>query len=207
MIEEQKDFRFTLKAETASVHRTLEERVTAVGLTGHVDDYAGLLSCFLGLYRPLEDALGRLKWGDLAIDVSARQKSPWLEQDLRSLGYRVEAIHDWPDLPRVSNTNEGLGVLYVMEGASLGGQLIGRWLASELGIGHSNGGRFFSSYGSRIGEMWRAFLDVLEPAAQLQSNATVIQQSALNTFQCFNASLMQLLSVGDAQNIAGRKAF
>lgn len=207
MGEEQNTFRFKLKVETASAHKVLEERVNAVGLTGRLHDYVELLSRFLALYRPLEEALRRLEWGNVAIDFAGRRKLPWLERDLKILGCDPEAIGDWLNIPRVTNANEGLGVLYVMEGASLGGQLIGKWLHSELGIGSGNGGRFFSSYGGRIGEMWRTFLNSLESAAQLQSNADAIQQSALHTFQCFESCLEQMQTKAAGQELLRRKAF
>lgn len=189
MDKEHKTFRLRLRAETASVHEQLEARLNAVGLTGKLEDYGWMLSCFLSLYRPLEAALGRLDWVDTNLDLAMRRKSHWLEADLRQLGHEPNAVADWPHLPHLKTIDDGLGALYVIEGASLGGQVISRWLAKELGIGRDSGGRFFASYGERTGEMWRSFIDVLEGSARLSANAAAIEQSARNTFSVFHDCL------------------
>ena len=53
---------------------------------------------------------------------------------------------------------EGLGALYVIEGATLGGQVITRYIQSALKIDATNGGRFFAAYGDRTGLLWRDFV-------------------------------------------------
>ena len=189
MDKEHKTFRLRLRAETASVHEQLEARLNAVGLTGKLEDYAWMLSCFLSLYRPLEAALRRLDWVDTNLDLALRRKSHWLEADLRLLGHEPDAIADWPHLPQLKTIDDGLGALYVVEGASLGGQVISRWLTKELGIGRDNGGRFFASYGERTSEMWRSFIEVLEGSARLTASAAAIEQSARNTFAVFHDCL------------------
>jgi heme oxygenase (biliverdin-IX-beta and delta-forming) len=189
MASEFKTFRLRLRAETASAHQKLEEQLKSTGLTGNRDDYAGMLSSFLRFYRPLEAALDRLEWQPHGLDLTARRKSSWLEGDLRALGHHPDNVSDWPNLPTLKSASEGLGALYVIEGASLGGQVIGRWLATELDINTNNGGRFFASYGAHVGEMWRSFLEVLERAADLKSNADSIEQSAIETFESFHDCL------------------
>ena len=189
MDKEHKTFRLRLRAETAVAHEQLESRLNAVGLTGKREDYGWLLSCFLSLYRPLEAALRRLDWVGTDLDLATRRKSHWLEHDLRVLGHEPGAIADWQHLPNLMTIHEGLGALYVIEGASLGGQVISRWLTKELGIDRENGGRFFASYGERTGEMWRSFLEVLESSARLSAHASIIERSAHNTFLAFHDCL------------------
>ncbi len=181
-----------LREETATVHRRLEDRLTAVGLTGRNEDYASLLSAFLGVYRPLESAMAALDWSEHKIDISLRRKVPWLEADLLALGCCPAKVPDWAEVPEIRTTSDGFGVLYVMEGASLGGRLISRWLHDELSIGERNGGRFFSSYGGRVGDMWTAFLDALEAAAVRKGGAELIRSAAVRTFECFEACLAQI---------------
>lgn len=197
MDNEYKTFRLRLRAETAAVHEKLEARLNAVGLTGSREDYGWMLCCFLSLYRPLETALRRLDWVDTKLDLATRRKSHWLEVDLRMMGFDPDAVADWPHLPKLQTVDDGLGALYVVEGASLGGQVISRWLKKELGIAGDNGGRFFASYGERTGEMWRSFIDVLEVSARLTPNATAIAQSARNTFSVFHDCLGTKRHAGD----------
>jgi heme oxygenase len=54
-----------------------------------------------------------------------------------------------------------LGLLYVLEGATLGGQLLRRRLGPALGLTEERGLAFFTAYGAEVGPMWRAFADAL----------------------------------------------
>jgi heme oxygenase len=58
-----------------------------------------------------------------------------------------------------------LGSFYVLEGSTLGGQLITRHLSSADWL-PAQGLRYFNPYGSRTGEMWRSFRRWLESQAQ-----------------------------------------
>ena len=69
----------------------------------------------------------------------------------------MDALPRCPALPTIGGIPEALGCLYVMEGATLGGQIIRRQAASRLGLGPSSGCSFFSAYGEQVGPMWRAF--------------------------------------------------
>jgi heme oxygenase len=54
-----------------------------------------------------------------------------------------------------------LGVLYVIEGSSLGGQLILKELQQRHGLTTETGARFFTGYGERISAQWRSFGDAV----------------------------------------------
>ena len=181
-----KTFRFRLRAETTPAHQKLEARLAVSGLSGRLDNYCRMLAAFLSFYRPVELALLKIDWQGQDLDIFQRMKTDWLLSDLKSLGVPVKTVSDWPRIPPLTSAFEGLGALYVLEGASLGGQVISRRLQGDLGIGSMNGGRFFLSYGDRVGEMWRTFLDVLEKAAQVESNAQIIERAAVQTFECFD---------------------
>lgn len=180
-----KTFRLQLRAETDKPHKSLEAILTATGLTGHRDDYATLLESLLRIYRPLEVALAKLDWTPLGLNVVERSKMQWLAADLAALGRDPHMVKDWPTIPLLDTTFRGLGALYVVEGASLGGQVISRWLREHLGIGPSTGGRFFSSYGDDVSRMWRSYLEVLEAAAADAPDAELVTSAALETFQAF----------------------
>jgi heme oxygenase len=145
------------------------------------------LEGFLGLYEPLERRLLNIDWADCGIDVGQRLKSQWLKLDLKRLGRSAEEISCLPNcrsLPPATSIPEGLGILYVLEGATLGGQIIGRRLEKELGIGAENGGMFFAAYGDRTGIIWRDFVSVLDRYTD-DPAASVIESRAVSTFQSF----------------------
>lgn len=184
-----KTFRLQLRAETHALHGTLETALTTRGLTGKRDDYVDLLASMLRIYRPLEAALARLDWSSERLDISSRRKSDWLATDLLRLGRDPSVIADWHDIPCLDSNLQGIGALYVLEGASLGGQVISKWLLERLDIDTENGGRFFSSYGSQVSVMWRSYLDVLERAAVGEQNGKVISSTACQTFEAFHHCL------------------
>jgi heme oxygenase len=58
---------------------------------------------------------------------------------------------------------DALGALYVMEGSLLGGRVIGRHVALNLGVGPHAGGDFFCSSAAETARArWRAFCALLE---------------------------------------------
>ncbi len=84
------------------------------------------------------------------------------------LGYSESDVGRIPrcvDLPAVPNSSAGLGCLYVLEGATLGGQVVRRELLNRYGLGPGTGCSFFSSHRERAGEMWKEFCAALSAYA------------------------------------------
>jgi len=78
-------------------------------------------------------------------------------------------------LPALATEAEGLGCLYVVEGSTLGGQVITRQLLKSLGLTAENGVAFFNGYGAETGLRWKAFGAWLEEgAAQLDHDDAII---------------------------------
>jgi heme oxygenase len=78
-----------------------------------------------------------------------------------------------------------LGVLYVVEGATLDGQVILTSLRRSLGATADQHVRFFTSYGPHVSQMWTAFLRILEAAAYNPLQEQLIMESACRTFTSF----------------------
>lgn len=146
-----------LRAATERAHRQLEERMSLLDAGLTLARYRGYLERFYGLYRPLEARLDRLPFADAGLSLAPRHKVPMLEADLVRLGTDPSSLPLCAELPCAGTLAEGLGVLYVLEGSTLGGQVIRRHLDCTLGVGPDNGGAFFGSYGARVGEMWSTF--------------------------------------------------
>jgi heme oxygenase len=64
-------------------------------------------------------------------------------------------------LPDLSSFPRAVGCMYVLEGATLGGQVVLRQVRAALGVDAASGASFFAGYGSRNGAMWQAFLAFL----------------------------------------------
>jgi heme oxygenase (biliverdin-IX-beta and delta-forming) len=145
-----------LKSGTAQQHRAIETLIEPMKNFRSLDAYKAHLWKTWVFYRPLEAALAGLDWAALGLDFEPRRKTPLLERDLRVLGVPHAEEADGHRSIDPTNLDFAVGCLYVLEGATLGGQIISRHLAT-LGIGPENGARFFNGYGPRTGEMWKSF--------------------------------------------------
>ncbi|NJM07595.1 biliverdin-producing heme oxygenase [Candidatus Gracilibacteria bacterium] len=151
-----------LKATTSPYHQRLEGEPLSRSLlapTATLNDYVYILQTNLGFYAPLEDRLGKAcDWAALDFNYEQRRKTPLIEQDLRVLGGGDTALLYAPEcnrLPPIGSVAAALGALYVLEGATLGGQLIARHIAMRRKLHPQNGCAFYNSYGDQVGRSGR----------------------------------------------------
>lgn len=177
-----------LKQETLLCHQQVESRVTALLDTSEVAVYGQLLKAFLGFYKPVEQALEQIEgYPELGLNLAERKKTHLVRADLQDLGQTIQADEQAVDLPAVSSLSEALGVMYVMEGATLGGQYICRTVGQNLGLTKEYGARFFFSYGEDVRRMWNEFRAAVSAHTTDKSKADVIVSSATETFQKLDA--------------------
>jgi heme oxygenase len=185
--------RWRLREATRTEHDAIEDCLGLHKRALTLVEYTSLLKTYFGFYQPLERDLALIDWPAGSIAMSARRKAGWLASDLADLGLDDEHITSLPlcrtRRPLVT-VNDGLGALYVLEGATLGGQQIMRRLGPALGISASYAGRFFSSYGASTGPMWRSFLVSLEEAGRDPGARAAIERAAIETFGNLRAWLM-----------------
>jgi heme oxygenase len=147
-------------------------------------DLRGILRAFYGFYAPLESRIYAAARGSLRGDVRRRQKTQWLVHDLVTMGDTTETIAQLPcctDLPRVVFPGQLLGVLYVLEGATLGGQVIAEALRRHMGKEVST--RFFTPYGERTTAMWESYLRFLAELTTDEEAERYVLASARATFE------------------------
>ncbi|MFN0219923.1 MAG: biliverdin-producing heme oxygenase [Hyphomicrobium sp.] len=180
--------RWRLRTATQPDHERVEAHFGFQDRPPSKIEYRHLLETLWGFYRPVEHALAQLDWRDCGICVSERSKVRWLEADLLDLGSAPDVFSNMQQCafaPKATSIPEGLGVLYVLEGATLGGQLIIRQLGPGLGIGPKLGGKFFASYGRDVGQMWRRYIEALEHVGCDAADCEAIERTAVATFQAF----------------------
>lgn len=182
-----------LKQATRERHRLLEAKLPLLDPQLSHDNYRCLVSKFYGYYAPMESLVLTLPWWDeLGLNFNERQKMPSLEQDLIVLGYKPETLAQLPrsqHLPEVKSISQFLGCLYVMEGATLGGQIIAKQLQDNLGITPKTGAAFFNSYGTQTRTHWKAFCTILTDFAEQADSDEIIIASANKTFETLDGWL------------------
>lgn len=148
------------------------------------DAYRRILARFYGYYRPLEQSIfavreGKAEWCIL----EGRRKTSLLEQDLQWLGIASpDSLPICEQIPQISSAESVYGCLYVVEGATLGGQHISRHVQQVLNISNDAGGRFFHCYGQRTGDMWQTFRGTLDSFASTPEAQDQVVTAALETF-------------------------
>ena len=178
-----------LRSETAQQHAAIEKQLPLLDPTLTHKPYCQLIARFWGYYAPLEAQLEHIY--PTGLDGKERLKTPLLENDLRSLGWSLALLPRCSNLPPLNSPSQVLGCLYVIEGATLGGQLISRQLRATLGLTPDSGAAFFSGYGPLTGTRWRAFCAFLtETAAPLDQDEVIID-SANATFETLGQWLGQ----------------
>lgn len=175
-----------LRERTRAHHDRMEQNVDISERCGSLESYRLLLEKFYGFYAPVEAALGsRSDWESSGLDFNRRRKVPLLRADLRALGVCNADLDRLPHcsyLPNLNTTAQALGCLYVLEGATLGGQIIARQIKAALNIDRHNGGAFFCSYGNAVGAMWKSFGGALTAYSSAHAVEEIIIGSACDTF-------------------------
>lgn len=193
---------FVLRAvreATGTAHGRLEARMPFARQHLSHALYRRLIEAYHGFYAELE---GRLQaFAGEAPLLAGRLKTPVLLRDLQALGVDSALAERLPRprrLPQVTSHADWMGVMYVLEGATLGGQVLKRLMHERLAIDADNGGAFLDVYGVDTGRRWRAFLAEL---TQIEAPEQVrrVSAAALDTFLCFEAWLDHNQLLHDAE--------
>ena len=147
--------------------------------------YTRLLSAYYGFYHELENRLLHSPWHVDGFDLQQRLKTPALGKDLQALGVSVQPLALCETLPAIHSQAAMLGVLYVLEGATLGGNILRKQMSERLGVEAHNGCAFLYVYGEATGRQWKAFMDFLGSVPlDAQARGETVQ-AARSTFSCF----------------------
>lgn len=148
--------------------------------------YTRIIALFYGFYRPMEAGLQRLKILAPQQGFPLRARAELLKCDLLALGWGEQAIAAIPtcaDLPDLWTPEHFAGCLYVLEGASLGGQVIIRHLRDRLEFPDHGGTAFFAGDGTSTAARWKCVLEWLEHVGHSGLRVEQIVSSACATFR------------------------
>jgi heme oxygenase len=154
-------------------------------------DYRSLLALLLGLHETFEARMAIhepsaiVGWPAAAPDEGRAAR---LRRDLAALGMSRLEIAALPradlHLPALLDVDAGLGAAWVVEGSSLGGGVIAKWLAASLGIGPANGGAFFARAPGQT-ERWRLCCEAIEARGADPRRRSAMLAAAEATFAAF----------------------
>ncbi|MEQ8900789.1 MAG: biliverdin-producing heme oxygenase [Roseovarius sp.] len=180
-----------LRAATHQQHERLHEHPCFLALFNEslcIGDYRDLILRLYGFYQPLDRAIGR------AISCGAActagydyaERAGYLAQDLADLGWSAEAIEESPRCNEafdiVSPASLG-GILYVIEGATLGGARIDRAARRLLAREDQAGRRFWSWCRTVGGHRWPMTNRYLEDLEADGAAVSDLREGARDTFR------------------------
>ena len=124
-------------------------------------------------------------------NVSERKKAQFIEEDLGNYGVAYNKNtspsesffrETYPDIYSAA------GALYVLEGSTLGGQIILEHLQKNLSSGFVNSA-YFSAYKHKTGSMWKEFLQQLTALPPSALEEKQIIAGAIITFKVIDGLL------------------
>jgi heme oxygenase len=182
-----------LRRDTAGLHQCLETQLGLLEPQLSILRYRHVLEDFYGFYAPVEVCLARLAAGaSLAFPLRAR--STLIEKDLRALGLSPREIVELPRcaaLPELYCSENLAGCLYVLEGASLGGQMIAPLLHRRLGITRESGAAFFVGDAEGTSTRWAVVLGWLDGLVDAGARSESIVASARACFLTLSCWVQQ----------------
>ena len=183
--------RIELRHATAAVHERLHHvPVFAALAEGRLDHagYVGLLGRLHGFHDPFEAAIEQAE--PLGLQPAEWRRAHLLRSDMAALGQSAATIRRLPRYPVVGSRwspARAMGVLYVIEGSTLGGRLLARQL-DHLVPADGDAGRSFLLSGTGIGHVrWRDFCTVLDFCGTDAAARAEMVSGAIETFRDFEA--------------------
>jgi heme oxygenase len=158
--------------EQNEFNRTLQDGTITAPITHR------FLARLYGFLVPYE---ARLRQHDFAPEwqIGQRQRAHLILQDL---GVEAAALPLCLQMPTLAAWPQLLGAMYVLEGSTLGGQVLSRQLA-KAGIEARS---YFTGNGEQTGPLWKSFCERLSAAATEENQAQIVA-SAASTFQTLHA--------------------
>lgn len=192
---------YTLRRETRAEHERIENaemmrRLFATDYT--LSEYRKLIARFYGFYKAIEPRLFASDSNN-GVLLIGQCKNGLLRCDLEALGVTTWDIERLPicvDIPPIITPADRMGVAYVLEGATLGGQLIRRRLLEHFGDQIQPALNFYTAYGSDNGKQWRRFGAQIANYFDTDNIIDLSQRSALiqaakSTFESLHTWLNQ----------------
>ena len=173
----------TLKEQTALQHQQAEDLIIPLlQKLEHFSQYQALLKMYLLFYGPVQASIRQWITPQILPDILERDHSGLLLQDLD-----INSAPHFNESLSFQNEGEALGALYVLEGSTLGGQVIAKMLRKSSFI-PPHKFKFFEGYGASTGERWKKFIEVLNKQPEVSS----LLRGATSAFDVFIVHIQKL---------------
>lgn len=196
-----------LRTATAELHEAVEAcRFSRRLFNGEVqrDEYVRYLTAMRTVHARLECHLDRLSCGPEAeLWAKCQRRSRLLDSDLayfEPAACSPETVANRSALALADQFGRFaerspirlLGALYVLEGSSLGGQVLKSRVARALALDGEGGLSYFAGAGARTAHHWRAFVSRLNALELAKPQRSEVLAGAVATFRGIHAVLHEI---------------
>ncbi len=179
-----------LRERTGKQHQELERvLIPIIKNVNTPEKYVRLLELFYGFYYPLEQHIAAHMDISFPGGFERRRKAALLLDDISA----ISGAHATPpatstDLPEIADAAQALGVMYVLEGSTLGGQVISQILIRNLTVPElSKSLTFFNGYGTDTQSYWDTFVHYLQGYNGSEEQRQRMLDAAADTFLKFKS--------------------
>jgi heme oxygenase len=174
-----------LRRETLPDHDAVERSVPLMDEELSADTYLSYLLKLHGIIAAWEESAASNAPSWIQPLLAVRRRRQLLMLDLAWFGADASG-EARPALPEMRDAASLLGAMYVIEGSTLGGQLIGRHVERVLGLTAGEGNAYFRGHNERTGQLWKEFCDALRTKVPDHETDTVIA-AAKAMFEVFGS--------------------
>lgn len=179
-----------LKEETKLFHSNVEKVLIAeLKEIATKNAYGNLLLKLHNFYESIEGKLQKEITETILPDIKRRKHVHHLKNDLYLIGYEIKGVEN-NFASKITNISYALGVLYVIEGSTLGGKIISNLLKRQLNLSDFSEISYFNSYGEATDEMWLNFKQHINTSEEL-INLDEMILGAKDTFEALRIWLLQ----------------
>lgn len=161
---EAETFLERLKKNTSQSHTHLENLPVSLSIVNPAvtkQEYAHYLMLMHDIVKDAEENIFPVLQ-NIIPDINERAKAQSIENDLSTLGINIAGFKK-PLSSKLTNTSAAfvMGIMYVIEGSTLGGRYILKNITEALGYTANEGAEYFAGYGNATGSNWKSFLNLL----------------------------------------------
>lgn len=192
--EDQKLFLDKLRQTTAPSHKELEENFYSKSILDPsvtLQDYQTYIAKLYGVTLACEQDIFPAITSVLP-DCAERYKASFIADDLVNTGLSLIQVANLPVYKfTFSSIAQAMGIMYVLEGSTLGGKFLYKHINKTLGLDSVNGASYFWGYGPQTGSKWNTFISVMANYAIDKNCESEIISSAVHTFSTIDNWLRQ----------------
>jgi len=179
-----------LREETKDSHNRVEEigyGKAIMSRTLTLDNYKDLIAKQYVAHKLLEPQIhsNTELSNNHELQLSNREKISLIIKDLEDLGVNINDIDTNIENIKLDTTEAALGALYVIEGSTLGGDIIYKALQRNENLQNINSYNYYNCYGENTRVHWKTFSDFILTYADNKEKEDAIVKAAEDTFNLY----------------------